>query len=262
MNLPVKNIVMWHTVAHVAQDNSVVGVEITTDPYDHLHKAAIVLHKSRSRAVALQIARFARRSLGIDRVSVNRANIPRDARIGYALSRSLQYAPNDRTPCQALVLEIAGTSIKELLARSDSGDNAARGRYFVLEIRDGGVPLGRIVSNKVHSVERMWREAPPNLAPRSELFVVGKYSDRDQAVEAMGALGIDYTTLWDRHPPAEYLERILAVKGDGVVFVRTGLSAVREYASGPMVVVGPHSYTKRQVLSTLQFGWWVDARKR
>ena len=135
--ISVKNITMWHTVAHINHDNEPCNVEITTDPYDHVHKAAVILHKTRSKDVAAQVARFVRRALELGQVTINRSNYPRDAKIGYAVSNTLQYAPNERTPCQDLVKKISITPVRELLAESDKSNNSARSRYFVLEVRSG-----------------------------------------------------------------------------------------------------------------------------
>lgn len=258
--LPVKSISMWHTVAHVGHDNEVCGVEITLDPYDHEHKAAIILHKTRSQNVAMQVARFVRRATGIERATINRSNYPRDAKIGYAVSKTLQYAPNERTPCQDLVRKISITPVRELLAESDKSDNAARSRYFVLEVRTGSQVHGRFVSNKTHSVERMWREAPPDLAPRSELFTIGKFADHSEAKVAAAEKPLDYMTLWTRHCDPERL-KILLDKRDGEwVFRRTGLIATRYYKSGAVICIGPHTYTLRQIENAITHGAWLDSR--
>lgn len=261
--LPVKNITMWHTVAHINQDNEPCGVEITLDPYDHKHKAAIILHKTRSKNVAQQVSRYVRRALELDSVSIHRSNVPRDAKIGYAVSTTMQYPPNERTPCQDLVRIISVTSVRDLLALSDKGDNAARSRYFVLEVRTGSQVHGRFVSNKTHSVDRMWREAPPNLAPRSELFTVGKFADREEAAKHAGDLQFDYRTLWTRCPDVEYMERTLKEDEEHqFVFVRTGLGAVRTYDSGQVICIGPHTYTLKQITNFFKYKWWLDTRRR
>ena len=260
-DMPVKSITMWHTVAHIDHDNEVCGVEITTDPYDHVHKAAIIMHKTRSKNVAAQVARFVRRATGIERVTINRSNIARDASIGFAVSRTMQYIPNDRTPCQDLVKKISITPVRELLAESDKSDNASRSRYFVLEVRTGSQVHGRFVSNKTHSVERMWREAPPDQAPRSELFTVGKFADHSEAKVAAAENPIDYTTLWTRHCDPERLRALLEYKNGEWVFRRTGLVATRHYESGTVICIGPHTYTLRQIENAIKYGAWLDTRR-
>lgn len=260
-DLVVKNIAMWHTVAHVGDDNKVSGVQITQDPYDHEHKAAIILHKSRSRNVASQVARFVRRATGIERVTIHRSNYPRDAKIGYAVSKTMQYAPNERTPCQDLVMKISITPVRDLLAESDKSDNASRSRYFVLEVRTGSQVHGRFVSNKTHSVERMWREAPPDQAPRSELFTVGKFADHSEAKVAAAENPIDYMTLWTRHCDPERLRALLDKRDGEWVFRRTGLVATRHYESGSVICIGPHTYTLRQIENAITHGAWLDTRR-
>ena len=259
--ISVKNITMWHTVAHINHDNEPCNVEITTDPYDHVHKAAVILHKTRSKNVAAQVARFVRRALELGKVTINRSNYPRDAKIGYAVSKTLQYAPNERTPCQDLVIKISITPVRDLLAESDKSNNSARSRYFVLEVRSGKEIHGRFVTNKTHSVERMWREAPPDLAPRSELFTVGKFADLKEAQMVAQSVLLDYRRLWTRHCDPERL-RVLLDKREGEwVFRRTGLVATRYYESGAVICIGPHTYTLRQIENAITHGAWLDSRR-
>ena len=260
-DMPVKGITMWHTVALINHDNEVCGVEITTDPYDHVHKAAIIMHKTRSRNVAAQVARFVRRATGVERVTIHRSNVARDASIGFAVSRTMQYIPNDRTPCQDLVRKISITPVRDLLAGSDKSDNASRSRYFVLEIRTGAQVHGRFVSNKTHSVERMWREAPPDLAPRSELFNIGKFESHEDAKALAAENLVDYRTLWTRHCDPDRLRALLDLRDGEWVFRRTGLVATRHYASGSLICIGPHTYTLRQIENAVNRGEWLDTRR-
>ena len=260
-DMPVKNITMWHTVVHIDHDNEVCGVEITTDPYDHVHKAAIIMHKTRSRNVAAQVARFVRRATGVERVTIHRSNVARDASIGFAVSRTMQYIPNDRTPCQDLVRKISITPVRDLLAESDKSDNASRSRYFVLEIRTGALVHGRFVSNKTHSVERMWREAPPDLAPRSELFNIGKFESHEDAKALAAENLVDYRTLWTRHCDPDRLRALLDLRDGEWVFRRTGLVATRHYESGSVICIGPHTYTLRQIENAITHGAWLDTRR-
>jgi hypothetical protein len=263
--LPVAKVLMWHTVIHISgDDNKACGVEITTNPYEHTSKAAIIVHKSRSLNVAKQVARYVRRTTNQSRVSVHRAGTAREAKIGYAVDRNLQYPPNERTPYMDVVMKVSSTSVADLLASSDKHDNASRSRFYVYEIRSGSEILGRFVTNKAGSVEKLFLSAPPDTKPRVIVVVVGTAPTYAEAEVICGDLKIDYTKLWTRKPPREYLVRVLRDQGtDGsedFIFRSTGYSAMRRYKSGTLVQVGPHVYTVAQVLSVLRYGYWNDGR--
>jgi len=257
-----KQKLMWHVVVHIDNDNKPAGVQCTTDPYDHKHKAAIVMHKSGSRQVSTQVARFVRRTLALPNTTMHRANVPREAMIGYACTTSMQYPPSDRMPCFSLVKHIAETPVKILCESVVGGHNAARTRYVVYEVRAKGKPFSRFVSNKTHSVDRTWVEFPPDKIEEPSLHAMGRFETREAAdAEASKLPVIANGQLWTRKPPLEYLLKHLEVNFDKkeVLFRSTGKTAIRKY-NIEMVILGPHAYTLAQVTTAVQRGAWLDGR--
>lgn len=268
-NLPVKDKLMWHVVIHIGQDgpdgqktNQSVGVEMTTNPYEHVHKAAIIMHKSSSRQVAAQIARFVRRTIDVDKASINKSSRPREAMLGYAVTTTTQFKPDHRTPHFELVKRIAATPISTLMESVSGGHNAARTRYTVCEVRTQlGVPLGLFVSNKMHAVDRMWLDSPPDKVPGATLHVMGRHETRELADVQVGGLKIINRSLWTRKPDIEWIRKHVSITGKDLVFTNTGNTAIREYSSGRRVIIGPHVYTVNQILRALREGYWYDGRE-
>lgn len=266
--LPIKNKIMWHVVCHIDEANKAVGVEITTNPYEHKWKAAIIMHKSSSRQCAMQVGRFVRRTLLIEKVSVHRASTPFEAMLGYAVSRTLQYAPNAKTPCFDLVKKIAATSIANLLSEVVGGHSAARTRYTVVEARSDGVPVGRFVTNKLHAVERMWRDAPADKVIDGSIHVIGSFQERAQAEACVNEVGaVVNAALWTRKPPVEWLRSVIEERGEDIVYRSTETSALRMYQSRTeggvpkyCVLIGSQIYTIAQVRKALLGGEWIDGR--
>jgi len=259
--LPIENKLMWHTVIHISHENKAIAVEITSDPYEHSVKAAIIMHKTSSYSVAKQIARVVRRATNLTTTSTHRAGRPKEAMLGYAVSRTQQYPPNERTPYFDLVKRIAETSVRELLKQSDMGNNASRSRYVTMEVRDANKVYGRFVTNKALMIEKLWASCYPDKAPKAGVFVAGRFASHQEAQDACGDFLFDYKTLWTRKPPREYVDAVLESPSPGEFNYKTsGFSAVRDYAYGSFVQIGPHVYTKAQVMALFSLGWWVDGR--
>ena len=107
----------------------------------------------------------------------------------------------------------------------------------------------------------MWRETPPDQAPRSELFTVGKFADLKEAQMVARSDLLDYRRLWTRHCDPERLRALLEYKSGEWYFRRTGLVATRHYESGSVICIGPHTYTLRQIENAIKYGAWLDTRR-
>lgn len=258
--LPVSKKLMFHTVIHINSDNIACGVEITTNPYEHSVKAALIIHKTSSLNVAKQVARYVRRATGQRRASVHRAGQTREAMIGYAVNRTHQFAPNERTPYRDIVSIVSSTSVADLLKLGDVHDNASRSRFYVFEVRDGSLVLGRFVSNKLGSVEKLFLSAPPDQRPNASIHAVFHSPVYEDALKECGT-PFKYIELWTRKPPRSYLDKVLRTNAEGdYEYVSNGFSAMRKYSSGTFVQVGPHLYTHAQMLAVMKFGEWEDGR--
>lgn len=270
---PKKGVIMFHTCLCLGHDGEPKAVAITTNPLefdDARFKAQIVHHKTRSHNCAVQVARAVRRHYEIaDAVSTHKSNRPVEAMIGYACTRSMTYPPSYiRDEFNEYVAHVAATPIAELLREEANGINAARTRYIVYEVRaqklDGSKFLARAVTNKMHSVERIWRQCPPDTLKNCDVVHVGKYETREIAYSVIGAIPQVSDALWTRRPDPKYMVRILKVVGEDILWTADGTSAVRNYESsaGQVVVVGPHVYTREHVVHCLERGAWYEGQFR
>jgi hypothetical protein len=271
---PKKGVVMFHTCLCLGHDGRPAAVVITTNPLefdDRRFKAQVVHHKTRSHNCAVQVARAVRRHYDIsDAVGTHRSTRPVEAMIGYACTRSMTYPPGYiRDEINAYVAHVAGTPIGELLREEAGGINAGRTRYIVYEARgetlDGRPVRLRAVTNKYHSVERVWRQCPPDTLRATDLVHVGKFETRELADAARGSFPPVTDALWTRRPPPEYMRRVLHLQvapSLDVLWRADRTSAVRAYDSGRVVVVGPHVYTLDHVVHCLERGEWYDGQFR
>lgn len=259
--LPTSQKMMWHVTAQISQDNLPIAIFITNNPYVHTDKAAVILHKTASKQCATQVARYARRTLHIESAPIKKHTVSREGMIGAAVTTMTQYQATKQTPCYNMVLHIASTPISQLLKEVEGGHNAARVRYVVYEVRTNGKPHGRFISNKTHSIDRMWNEAPPDKVVRPSVHVIGRFESRQEAELLANAFNpIVHAELWTRKPKIEWLRAYLKIVGADILFVTTDESAVTQYANTQMVLIGSHSYTKAQVMVVLKTGIWHDGR--
>jgi hypothetical protein len=265
---PKKGVIMLHTCLALDHDGRPNRVTITTNPLefdDRRWKAQIVHHKTRSMNCAVQVARAVRRHYEIDEtVVVHRSTRPVEAMIGYACTRSMTYPPSYiRDEINSYVAHVAGTPISALLEESAGGSNAARTRYTVYEVRSKGAPPMRAVSNKMHAVERIWRQCPPDTLALPDLVHVRKCETREEADRLCEGYPKVSDALWTRRPDPKYMARILKINYDEMPhWTSDGTLAVRTYDSGRVVVVGPHVYTLEHVLYCLARGAWYDGQFR
>lgn len=265
---------MWHTVLCLdLSTGDPSRIAITTNPLefdDTRFKAQIVVHKTRSQNCAVQVARYARRLFEIgDATIVHRSTRPLEAMIGYACTRTMTYPPSYvRDEFNEIVRHVAATPIAALLEEVRNGVNASRTRYIVYEVRahdlDGRSVRFRGVTNKMHSVERAWRQCPPDTLRNADIVHVGKFATREEAeAKANETARLDEVgPLWTRRPSPEYMRRILRLQGGDVLWTADGTSAVRPYENNPVVAIGPHVYTKDHVIYCLERGAWYDGYMR
>jgi hypothetical protein len=155
---------------------------------------------------------------------------------------------------------VSKTSVADLLKMSDTQDNAARSRYYVFEVRDGTEILGRFISNKIGSVEKLFQCCPPDTRPNANVFSVYQSPEYSEAEQERGP-NYEYVKLWTRKPPRAYVMEVLKVLPDGdFVYTKTGFSAMRKYSYGTFVQMGPHMYTLAQIKAVFHFGAWEDGR--
>lgn len=262
-----EKIVMWHTVLLVDHDNRPTGVEVTNNPLDFQGrestvKAQIVMHKSRSTQVSLQVARYVRRAFEMTAMSpVRRCTRAIEAKIGYACAGGYQYPPNERTPGIKLIAHIASNSIANLLKESAGGVNATRVRYTVYEVQSGTRVL-RGITNKLHAVEAWWRYCPPPDLLVHRLTPLGSFQDRDKAEIICEGYERISDELWPKRPDIEYLRKIVKIDEHGeIVWTLDESPAVRRYTNNPLVCIGPRTYTDLRIKWALQTGEWRDHRR-
>jgi hypothetical protein len=263
-------VVMWHTVLQIGHDKEPCGVAITNAPleYDKAKVfAQMVMHKTRSMNCAVQVARYVRRRFEIaDATTIHRSTRPIEVKLAYVALNGYQYGPdNVDAEYRQVVAHIADRSIAQLLEESKGGLNAARVRYIVYEVRATcqAEPVRlRAITNKMHAVERLWRQAPPEGFTNIDIVHVGKFETRQLAEAVLGSFGRAGDHLWARFPSVEYLRRILKFDENGdLVFTADSTGAVRPYDT-PSVVIGPHVYTESQICHVLEHGTWFDRRTR
>lgn len=265
------SIKMWHTVLQMGHDKEPCGVAITNNPleYDKAKVfAQLVMHKTRSMNCAVQVARYVRRTFDVsDATSVHRATRYVEAKIGYVCLNGYQYGPENVSERYLKVVgHIAGTSIADLLKEVAGGINAARTRYIVYEIRElaGQKRRWRAVTNKMHSVQRIWTQCPADTVERPDIVHVGKFETMELAQAACGSFPKP-EGLWTKRPDPRYVARILRIDGTGsIVWVSDGTVAVRSYdtMSSDVVVIGPHVYPVEHVRYCLERGAWFDGQIR
>lgn len=264
-----KTVKMLHVVLQMGHDREPMGVAITNNPLEFSPKvmAQIVMHKTRSHGCAVQVARYVRRTFEIEEaVTTHRSTRVVEARIAHVCMGGYQYGPENISERYLdAAKHIAATSIAELLEEVKNGHNAARVRYVVYEVRGrlGGHQVRlRGITNKMHSVERMYRQTPPDQMEHPDVVHVGKFETMELAKAACGSFHpVLINLLWTRQPRIEYLKRIVKLDANGdLVFVADSTGAVRPYET-PSVVIGPHVYTERQIRLALETGSWVDGRR-
>lgn len=260
-------IVMWHTVLQISHDRTPDGVAITNNPLEFdgkRHMAQVVMHKTRSHGVAVQVARYVRRRFEIEvPVSTHKANRPLEARIGSACTTAAQYEPNDRTPGWGVFQHIAATPVSRLLEECKDGHNAARTRYTVYEVRgtspDGPVRL-RGVTHRMNAVELRFRLCPPDTLKGADVVHVARCATREEAAKHGTVDHSVIEALWTKRPDPAYMRRVLRFDANGdLVWSADGTSAVRRY-DFEAVVIGPHVHTRKHVEHVLRSGEWYAGR--
>ena len=262
---------MLHVCLQIGHDKQPKSVAITNNPLEYDRNrifAQMVMYKSKSHNCCVQVARYVRRTYDIgDATVVHRSGRFVEAKIGYVCLNGYQYGPENVSEEHLKVVgHIAATSIKQLLEEVKNGINAARTRYVVYEVRElgGAKRRWRAVSNKMHSVLRVWATAPADTVERPDIVHVGKFDSMELAQAACGEFPKP-EGLWTRSPAAQYLRPIIRIEGDEIVFVADGSTAVRPYdsqVSGPVVVIGPHTYMATHVRYCLERGEWFDGQIR
>lgn len=261
---PRRDVVMWHVVLCVNSDKVPVEVACTTNPLQHSWYAQVVMHKSRSKQCSQQVARYVRRTFGIEE-PVTTHNFPRavEAMIGYACAGGYQHPPDERTPGWGVFQHIAETPISKLLEEVAGGHNAARTRYVVYEVRGTTLPVApRGVTNKFNSLEGCFRRTPPDVHPNASVVQIARCSTHEEAAKHTGGHPkADLDLLWTRHPPADHVRRHLALVNDEIVWTCDGQRASRKYDNFEGVYFGNRMYTARQMRTLLETGEWVDGRR-
>lgn len=258
VTISVKQRMMWHTVLLVGHDRLPRAVQITNDPLNHRDLAAVVMHKTASHGVAVQVARYVRRRFDISEpVETVRTSRAREAMIGYACTQTHAHPPGSYDDdVYRVVLHVSQTPVSRLLEEVAGGVSTARTRYVVYEVRIGPDRL-RGVTHKFAALERRYREAPPDCTDRPvEIVQVGRYATADEARREAQSRPSAGDHLWTRKPDPAYVRRHLFVDGNGDICWRCdGSSAVRRY-SFEAVCIGPHVYTAHQVRHVLEHGSW------
>jgi hypothetical protein len=252
-----RDIVMFHTVLCVDASKAPVAVAITTNPLDHRFYAQVVMHKTRSHNCAVQVARYVRRTFGIEEpVATHRTARPVEAMIGYACTRSAQHAPTESTPGWGVFQHIAATPISELLKEVADGHNAARTRYVVYEVRSASREALRSVTHRFPALERRYREAPPDTLVSPDLVQISRHPTHEEAMAKCAGFGVAGEGLWTRKPSAEYMRKVLHATPEDILWTHDGSPALRTHYVMPSVCVGPHVYTEYQVRHVLEHGVW------
>lgn len=253
---------MFHTVLCIGTDKAPTAVRITTNPLDHHHYAQVVMHKTRSHACAVQVARYVRRRFEIEEpVQTYRAVRAVEAMIGYACTRTAQYPPTEATPGWGVFQHIAATPIADLLKEVANGHNASRTRYVVYEVRTPLHKPLRGVTNRFDALERRYLEAPPDRywPQKVDIVQVGRYATADEAMRQIDPHLMASDHLWTRKPSIEYLHAVLIATPNDIQWRYDRTSAVRDY-DFRAVCVGPHVYTEFQIRHALEHGVWIDGR--
>ncbi len=257
-----RDIVMFHTVLCIDADRSPVAVAITTNPLVHEHYAQVVMHKTRSHGCATQVARYVRRTFGIEEpVTTYRAPRPVEVMIGWAAAGGMQHAPQRDTPWHLIVEHIAATPIRTLLEECADGHNAARTRYVVYEVRSSSHPAYRGITHRFDALERRYREAPPDImlmmGGGPEVVQIGRFATMEEARTMLSGSMEAGDHLWTRKPSPNYVRRILALveNSDDIIWTCDETLATRQYDFNA-VVIGPHVYTDYQIRHVLEHGSW------
>jgi hypothetical protein len=255
-----RDVLMYHTVLCVDQSGAPTAVSITTNPLDHSYRAVVVMHKTRSHSCAVQVARYVRRTFGIEEpVQTHRAPRAVEAMIGYACTRTAQHAPGSYPDDIFRVAQhIAATPIKRLLQEVADGHKTSSTRYVVYEVRSRGHKPHRGITHRYDALERRYREAPPDMLAymNTDLVQIGRYATHEEAdMQTVGFLRAgDF--LWERKPRPEYVRHVLRATPDNdIVWTCDGQTAIRHY-DFLAVCIGPHVYTEFQVRHVLEHGEW------